>query len=41
MLTLEPFSPLPAEAKDPLKAEGLALLRFLTGKSQGCEVIVP
>jgi hypothetical protein len=39
-LTLEPFRPLPAEARETLWAEGLALLRFLTGKAEGLEVAI-
>lgn len=40
-LRLEPFGPLPGPAREALRAEGLALLRFLSGKSDGCEVVIP
>lgn len=40
VLTLEPFSPFPATVEEALRAEGLALLRFLTDKADHCEVLV-
>jgi hypothetical protein len=39
-LTLEAFSPLPAEAAERLKAEGLSLLRFLAEEAEHYEVVL-